>query len=90
MSAPPSHESLLRLSQYRGDATSCISLLIGSNSDPSSTSKLLIKENSAASNIKDRANRKHVTTALKSCSEKLKTYKSIPDNGLAIFAGYCV
>lgn len=91
MSSPPLDSStLLSISHYKGDATSCITLLIGSNSDPASSTRLLVKETSAASNIKDRANRKHVLTALKSCTEKIKTYKTIPDNGLAIFAGYCV
>jgi peptide chain release factor subunit 1 len=49
---------------------------------------MLMSELTTASNIKDKNNRKNVTTALKSIIEKLKMQKVCPDNGLAIFAGH--
>lgn len=40
-----------------------------------------------AKNIKDRVNRQSVKSALKSCLEKLKFYKKLPDVGLCILSG---
>lgn len=39
-----------------------------------------------ACNIKSRVNRHSVQSSLKSLIERIKTFKNIPDNGIAIFA----
>lgn len=47
----------------------------------------LVKEEATASNIKSRVNRLSVQSALTRILERLKTYKTVPDNGLALYAG---
>jgi peptide subunit release factor 1 (eRF1) len=83
-------DSLNHLSSLVGVGTGLITICISSKTDLSNSIRMLTSELNTASNIKDKNNRKNVTTSLKSSIEKLKMQKTIPDNGLAIFAGSCI
>lgn len=76
-----------RLESTHGSGTSMITLLLKSGSGISGASKLLARELGAASNIKSRANRQSVQSAIRSAHAKLKLYAHVPANGLAIFCG---
>ena len=76
------------LKSYRGNGTSLITLLIPPTDQISKITKLLTEEYHSASNVKSRVNRQSICDALTSVQQKLKLYRAVPDNGLAIFCGY--
>lgn len=76
------------LKGYRGNGTSLITLLIPPTDQISKITKLLTEEYHSASNVKSRVNRQSICDALTSVQQKLKLYRAVPDNGLAIFCGY--
>lgn len=43
---------------------------------------------SAASNIKDKENRKAVLDTLKTIQHRLRTIKKVPESGIGIFTGW--
>jgi peptide subunit release factor 1 (eRF1) len=49
---------------------------------------MLGREQKTASNIKDKTTRKDVQKALSAIQERLRMIKKIPENGLAIYAGW--
>lgn len=74
---------------YRSDSkqpTSLISLVIP-HSDISNVRDLVRKEAATAINIKGNSNRKSVMAALSKVKTAVFSMKSIPDTGIAIFAG---
>ena len=73
------------LETAKGAGTSMVSLTVAANGQL--PNKLLIDELSKASNIKSRLNRHSVESAIRSCIERVKTYKKVPANGLCIFCG---
>jgi peptide subunit release factor 1 (eRF1) len=50
---------------------------------------MLDDELKTANNIKSRANRHSVVESIKHLNYYLKSLKSIPENGLALFSGEC-
>jgi peptide chain release factor subunit 1 len=48
---------------------------------------MLVDELGTSSNIKSKQTRKSIQSALKSAQQLMKTYKTVPENGLAIFSG---
>lgn len=76
-----------KLEQARGNGTSMISLIIPPKSQISLTNKMLADEFGTATNIKSRVNRLSVLSAITSTQQKLKLFKSVPDNGLVIYCG---
>jgi len=70
-----------------GYGTSLISLYLPAQSQPSDCLNQIKQEYATAENIKSKKVRHNVQTGLKSIQEKLKSYRKIPENGLAIFAG---
>lgn len=78
---------LQQLSNYEGNGTSLISLIIPSGDQLAKYSTLLTTEYGAASNIKSRTNRLAVLSAITSTQQKIKTFNKVPPNGLAIFCG---
>jgi peptide chain release factor subunit 1 len=75
------------LHQCKGSGTSLVTLTMKSGSLPSDITKRIVSEMSAASNIKSRVNRNSVTAALRSINQYAKSQKTLPANGVAIFAG---
>lgn len=78
---------LEQLEKVKGKGTELISLYIPPERSISLVINDLHKEYSAASNIKDRVTRHHVLDALVTIIQRLKLYREIPSNGLAIFCG---
>jgi len=76
------------LESKEGRGTELISLYIPPGRQISDVMNALKQEYSQASNIKDRRTRHHVLDALTSCMQRLKLFKSVPENGLIIFCGY--
>ncbi|MEM3587616.1 MAG: peptide chain release factor aRF-1, partial [Candidatus Jordarchaeaceae archaeon] len=76
------------LESKEGRGTELISLYIPPGRQISDVMNALKQEYSQASNIKDRRTRHHVLDALTSCIQRLKLFKTVPENGLVIFCGY--
>ncbi len=76
-----------KLEQAKGNGTSMISLILPPKSQISLTNKMLADEYGTATNIKSRVNRLSVLSAITSTQQKLKLFKSVPDNGLVIYCG---
>ncbi len=70
-----------------GYGTSLISLYLPCGSQQSDYNELIKHAYSKSSNIKDKKVKNNIKSALKSIQEKLKLYKTLPCNGLVIFAG---
>jgi peptide chain release factor subunit 1 len=79
---------LEELGSYRGRATELISLYIPPERQVSDVTAYLRNELSQSSNIKSKGTRKNVTSAISSIISKLKAYRTVPENGLAIFVGH--
>lgn len=75
------------LQQYKGRGTQLVSLYIPSDKPISDVVSHITKEYGEAKNIKRKQTRKNVQSALSSIKSKLKYYRTIPENGLAIFSG---
>lgn len=79
-----------KLTDYVGDGTSMITLLLPPKKEIHQINQTLVEEYGAASNIKSRINRLSVLSAITSCQQKLKLYNKIPTNGLCILVGTIV
>ena len=80
-------ERLDWLSKMGGTGTSLVSLYLPASSQLSDHMTMIKQEMATASNIKSKKVKLNVQSALKSIQQKLKSYKKVPENGLAIFAG---
>lgn len=80
-------ELLEELENYKGRATELISVYIPAGYDVNSAQRQLEAEKSTAKNIKSTGTRKNVSEALDKIVRYLKTLKTTPENGLAVFAG---
>lgn len=76
-----------KLSEYKGQGTSVISLIISPNGNISKENTMLTDELGKCSNIKSRVNRQSVESAIVSAQNVLKNYKQVPKNGLCIYTG---
>mgnify|MGYP003682973543 CR=1 FL=1 len=76
-----------RLSQYRGLGTSVITLCIKAGSQIALERQRLADEFGSAVNVKSRANRQSILTAITSAQQALKNYNHTPPNGLALYCG---
>lgn len=70
-----------------GEHTSLITLIIRPGTAIADINKLLTTEYGTASSIKSRVNRQSVLDAITSLQQRMKLYKTIPNNGLALFCG---
>lgn len=80
-------EELQKLTQYKGSGTSIVTLTIPAKTKVSDVIGHLQSEIGTASNIKDKCNRKSVQDALKTSIVFFRKWKTIPDNGIAVYAG---
>jgi peptide chain release factor subunit 1 len=76
-----------KLSEYKGQGTSVISLIISPNGNINKESGMLVDEYGKCSNIKSRTNRQSVESAIVSTQNVLKLYRNVPKNGLCIYVG---
>lgn len=68
-------------------STGAVTLLIPPGTDISKLSARIISEIATARNIKNKKNQNCVLSSLSKISDRLKTMRAIPDNGIAIYAG---
>lgn len=80
-------ELVTLLATIRGSHTELVTVLIPSGTNIHQVSSQLTTEAGTAENIKSKATRTAVVTALETIIRKLKEYKGTPKNGLAIFCG---
>lgn len=64
-----------------------VTLYIPSGGQIATYQTLVKQELKEASNIKDKKIKNNVISALDTIRRKIKDYKTVPENGLAIFAG---
>lgn len=83
-------EELQKLKTYKGSGTSILTLTIPSKTQVSDVINHLQQEIGTASNIKDKSNRKSVIDALKTSISFFRGWKTIPSNGMAVYAGWYV
>jgi peptide chain release factor subunit 1 len=76
-----------RLKEVRGRHTELISVYLPPGTDLAKQIQTLSDEQGTATNIKDKNTGKSVQSALERMIRTLKTFKKIPENGLAIFSG---
>ena len=75
------------LAEAKGNGTSMISLIIPPDKSLSVVNTMLTTEYGTATNIKSRVNRLSVLSAISSAQQKLKQFKTLPENGVALFCG---
>lgn len=80
-------KQLTYLRDSKGNGTSMITLILPPRDQIPKAHKMLVDEYGTASNIKSRVNRLSVLSAITSAQHKLKTFKNVPPNGLALFVG---
>lgn len=81
-------KKLNELEGRKGRATELISLYIPPERQIFDVMAYLRNELSQSSNIKSKTTRKNVTSAISSIMSRLKSYKRVPENGLALFVGH--
>lgn len=77
-------------SKSLNNSTSLITFYVPSSTKVSDLSKMVNSEMSKTHNIKSRQTRQQVSDALQAVSSQLKTMKTIPANGIAIFTGHTI
>lgn len=76
-----------RLASRLGRGTELISIYIPHGKQLSDVMRYLREEYGTASNIKSKTTRKNVQDALTRAMQRLKLFRSVPENGLCIFCG---
>lgn len=76
-----------KVASFRGRHTELVTVLIPAGQNINIVADQIEAEKSTADNIKSKATRKNVMTALEMISRELKFYKKTHDNGIAIFCG---
>lgn len=77
-----------QLEEHKGDGTSLVTYLIPSQTAMSQSLSHLTQELTTAANIKDRQNRQAVQAALRHAIARLKTFRDVPETGLALFSSH--
>jgi len=75
------------LKGIRGRHTELVTVYVPAGFNLDKTTEQIKQEQSTAQNIKSKAVRKNVLSALEKIIQHLKLYKKTPENGLAIFCG---
>ncbi len=81
-------KKIKELEKIKGRGTELISLYIPPDHNVNQEVTRLKTEYSEAANIKSKSTRKHVQSAIKTILQSLKGVNELPENGIAIFAGY--
>ena len=80
-------KAMSEIRDFRGRGTELISVYIPYGKPISDVAAYLRDEQGQASNIKSKTTMKNVTGAIDSIASRLKTFKTIPENGIVIFCG---
>jgi len=78
---------LKELEKIRGKHTELVSCYFPAGSDLNKALELINQEQAFIRNVKNKTVKKNVLSALEKITKKLKLYKKLPENGLAIFCG---
>jgi peptide subunit release factor 1 (eRF1) len=70
------------------NSTSLVTFYVPGSTKVSDVSRMVNSEMSKTHNIKSRQTRQQVSDALQAVSSHLKTMKTMPENGIAIFTGH--
>ncbi|MCK4266701.1 MAG: peptide chain release factor aRF-1 [Thermoplasmata archaeon] len=81
-------KQLKEIQEIKGRATELISLYIPPSRRVSDITSYLKNEYAQSSNIKSRTTKKNVMWAIESITNRLKTFKKIPENGLIFLVGH--
>src|SRR5439155_16470201 len=80
--------ALEQIEEAAGRGTELVSVYIPPGRPISDVTNYLRAELSQSSNIKSAGTRKHVTQAIESAIQRLKSYRMPPSNGLVVFTGH--
>ncbi|MGC9309212.1 MAG: peptide chain release factor aRF-1 [Candidatus Nanoarchaeia archaeon] len=80
-------ETIQELEEYRGRHTELVTLYVPAGYNIHQVKTQVDEEKGTAENIKSKTTRKNVIEALEKISRQLKTFKKVPENGMAIFSG---
>lgn len=80
-------KAMQEIVDLRGRGTELISVYVPSSRQISDVQSYLRNEYSQSSNIKSKSTKKNVMGAIESIMSRLKTYRSVPENGLVLFCG---
>ncbi len=80
-------KAMQEIVDLRGRGTELISVYIPPHKQISDVTAYLRNEYSQSSNIKSKSTRKNVTSAIESIMSRLKTFNTVPENGLVLFCG---
>ena len=80
--------ALEEIEQAKGRGTELVSVYVPPTKPIFDVTNYLRGEHAQSSNIKSTSTRKHVTGAIESIIQRLKSYRQPPTNGLAIFIGH--
>lgn len=80
--------ALEQIEEAAGRGTELVSVYIPPGRPISDVTNYLRAELSQSSNIKSASTRKHVTQAIESAIQRLKSYRMPPPNGLVVFTGH--
>src|SRR5207249_8555765 len=80
--------ALEQIEEAAGRGTELVSVYIPPGRPISDVTNYLRAELSQSSNIKSASTRKHVTQAIESAIQRLKSYRMPPSNGLVVFTGH--
>lgn len=80
-------KAMQEIVDVRGRGTELISVYVPASKQVSDAMAYLRDEYSQSSNIKSKSTMKNVQGAIDSIMSRLKTYKTIPENGIVIFCG---
>ncbi len=81
-------KAIEEIEDLKGRGTELISLYVPPDKSIPDVNAYLNEEMSESSNIKSKSTRKHVQSALKSISAKLKYFDEAPENGVIFFVGH--
>ena len=80
-------KAMEEITGFRGRSTELISVYVPNGKPISDVMAYLRDEQGQASNIKSKTTMKNVTSAIDSIAARLKTFKTVPPNGIVIFCG---
>src|SRR5881275_1196963 len=80
--------ALEQIEEAAGRGTELVSVYIPPGRPISDVTNYLRAELSQSSNIKSASTRKHVTQAIESAIQRLRSYRMPPPNGLVVFTGH--
>ncbi len=80
-------KAMQEIVNLRGRGTELISVYIPSHKQISDVTSYLRNEFSQSNNIKSKGTKKNVQGAIESIMSRLKTFKTVPENGLILFCG---